>query len=231
MEKVKIAAGMAFVDYGNVGALVKEATEAGVDCIHADACDMYEMPQGQLMGGHQVIAGIRPYTNLPIECHAYLRSCDVHFVKNIAEAGANMLILPAEHHIGAPLAYIMHYCQEFGLKFGLTIGCFTPLCFVEESIYELDRLHIVVHGVRDKNWSWRRSALDLVRRAGKLIEEKNPDCELAVDGGINYETVHELVEAGANVVIGSRPIFKNPDGIRTGVQMLREGIERAKRGG
>jgi len=64
MEKVKIAAGMAFVDYGNVGALVKEATEAGVDYIHADACDMYEMPQGQLMGGHQVIAGIRPYTNL-----------------------------------------------------------------------------------------------------------------------------------------------------------------------
>jgi len=85
-----------------------------------------------------------------------------------------MLILPAEHHIGAPLAYIMHYCQEFGLKFGLTIGCFTPLCFVEESIYELDRLHIVVHGVRDKNWTWRRSALDLVRRAGKLIEEKTP---------------------------------------------------------
>lgn len=226
-QKVKIAAGTAFVDYGNLASLIREVDEAGVDYIHADACDMHEMPQGQLMGGHQIIAGIRPHTNLPIECHAYLRYCDKHFVENIAEAGANMLILPAEHHIGAPLAYLMRYCLDYHLKFGLTIGCFTPLSFVEESIYEIDRLHIVTHGVRDSGWSWRPSVLDLVRRARKMIDEKNPECELAVDGGINHNDVHLLIEAGANVVIGSRPIFCCPGGIAEGVRLLRAGIERA----
>lgn len=33
------------------------------------------------------------------------------------------------------------------MKVGLTIGCYTPLCFVDEAIYDIDRLQIVVHGV------------------------------------------------------------------------------------
>nr|SUY82763.1 pentose-5-phosphate 3-epimerase [Clostridioides difficile] len=41
-----------------------------------------------------------------------------------------MLIIPAEHFLGAPLAYIINYCREFGMKVGLTIGCYTPLCLL-----------------------------------------------------------------------------------------------------
>ena len=37
MKKIKIAAGMAHVDYGNLHAAIKEATDAGVDYIHSDA--------------------------------------------------------------------------------------------------------------------------------------------------------------------------------------------------
>lgn len=48
--------------------------------------------------------------------------------------------------------------------------------FVEESIYDIDRLHIVTHGVDETdgkdNWGWRRSAVDLVQRARKMIDEK-----------------------------------------------------------
>ncbi len=56
-------------------------------------------------------------------------------------------------------------------------NCDTPLCFVEESIYDIDRLQIVTHGVDETdgadNWGWRRSVTDLVRRARKLIDEKS----------------------------------------------------------
>lgn len=82
-----------------------------------------------------------------------------------------MLIIPAEHFLGAPLAYIINYCREFGMKVGLTVGCYTPLCFVDEAIYDIDRLQIVVHGVDETdgkdNWGWRKSAVDLVKRARK----------------------------------------------------------------
>ena len=231
MKHIKIAAGLAHVNYGNIAGVVKTAADAGVDYIHSDAADMHDLKTKQLMGGHQIIEGIRPVTDLPIECHFYTNDCDRLFNEKIAAAGANMLILPAEKFIGAPLAYIMNYCHEFGMKIGLTLGCYTPLCFVDESIYDIDRLQIVIHGVSKTdgkdNWDWRRSSIDLIKRARKMIDEKNPGCELAVDGGLRWHNMEPVVECNPDVVILSSAIFKDPDGIEAGVRKCRKALDDA----
>lgn len=231
MKHIKIAAGLAHVDYGHIADIVKEASDAGADYIHSDAADMHDLRNMKLMGGHQVIAGMRPYTDLPIECHIYTIDMDVMFIDQIAKAGANMLIVPAEHFIGAQLAYIINWCRERNLKFGLTLGCYTPLCFVEESIYDIDRLHIVTHGVDETdgadNWGWRRSVVDLVKRARKMIDEKNPKCELAIDGGLRYDNMEPLIECNPDVIVLSSAVFKDPEGITAGVKRCRAAIDEA----
>ncbi|MDB4292233.1 hypothetical protein N9954_02420 [Maribacter sp.] len=233
MKKIKIAAGLAHVDYGHLADIVSEATAAGADYIHSDAADMHDLKNMQLMGGHQIIEGIKPYTDKPIECHIYTKTCDLLFIEKLAEVGTNMLILPAEHFMGAPLAYIINWCRERKIKFGLTIGLYTPLSFVEESIYDIDRLHIVVHGVDETdgkdNWGWRKSCLDLLRRARKLVDEKNPDCEIAIDGGIRADNLEKLIECDPDVVILSSAIFKDPDGITAGLQKCRNAIDAAQK--
>ena len=231
MKHIKIAAGLAHVNYGNIAATVKTAMDAGADYVHSDAADMHDLKNMQLMGGHQSIEAIRPVTDKPIECHFYTNDCDRLFIEKIAAAGCNMLILPAEKFIGAPLAYIMNYCHEFGMKIGLTLGCYTPLCFVDESIYDIDRLQIVIHGVSKTdgkdNWDWRRSSIDLIRRARKEINDKNPECELAVDGGLRWNNMEPVVECDPDVVILSSAIFKEPDGIVAGVQKCRKALDDA----
>ncbi len=230
-KHIKIAAGLAHVDYGNISKVVKEAVDAGADYVHSDAADMHDLKNLQLMGGHQIIEGIRPVTDKPIECHIYTRDMDRLFIEKLAAVKADMLIIPAEHFIGAPLAYIINYCREFGIKVGLTIGCYTPLSFVEESIYDIDRLHVVVHGVDETdgkdNWGWRRSSTDLVKRARKLIDEKNPKCELAIDGGLRKDNMDELIACNPDVVILSSAIFKDEDGITAGVEKCRKAIDEA----
>ena len=231
MKHIKIAAGLAHVNYGHISAVVKEAMDAGVDYVHSDAADMHDLKNMQLMGGHQIIEAIRPVTDKPIECHIYTRDCDRLFIEKIAAAGCNLLIIPAEHFLGAPLAYMINYCREFGMKVGLTIGCYTPLCFVDEAIYDIDRLQIVVHGVDETdgkdNWGWRKSAVDLVKRARKMIDEKNPKCELAIDGGLRSDNMEPLIECNPDVVILSSAIFKDKDGITAGVKNCRKAIDEA----
>ena len=142
-----------------------------------------------------------------------------------------MLIIPAEHFIGAQLTYIINWCRERKIKVGLTIGCYTPLCFVEESIYDIDRLQIVTHGVDETdgadNWGWRRSVTDLVRRARKLIDEKNPKCELALDGGLRVDNMEPLIECNPDVIVMSSALFKDPDGITAAVKKCRKVIDDA----
>lgn len=231
MKHIKIAAGLAHVDYGHIADIVKEASDAGADYIHSDAADMHDLRNMKLMGGWQVIQGMRPFTEKPIECHIYTESMDIMFIDQIHQAGANMLIIPAEHFIGAQLAYIINWCRERNLKVGLTLGCYTPLCFVEESIYDIDRLHIVTHGVDETdghdNWGWRRSAVDLVKRARKMIDEKNPKCELAIDGGLRADNLEPLIECNPDVVVLSSAIFKDPEGITAGVKRCRQSIDAA----
>ncbi len=229
MKHIKIAAGLAHVSYARILDRALEADKAGVDYIHSDAADMYDLRNLQLMGGHQIIEGLREGITKPIECHLYTRECDRLFIEKLSAVGCSMLILPAEHFIGAPLAYIINYCREFGMKFGLTLGCYTPLCFVDESIYDIDRLHIVTHGVDEtdgkQNWGWRKSAPDLVRRARQMIDEKNPRCELAIDGGMRFDNMEPLVKYSPDVVILSSAVFRDPEGIKAGVQKCRKSLD------
>ena len=231
MKHIKIAAGLAHINYGKLTQLVKEAEEAGVDYIHSDAADMHDLQNMKLMGGWQIIQAIRPEVKIPVECHIYTISMDKMFIEQIHSAGANMLIIPAEHFIGAQLTYIINWCRERKIKVGLTIGCYTPLCFVEESIYDIDRLQIVRHGVDETdgadNRGWRRSVTDLVKRARKLIDEKNPKCELALDGGLRVDNMEPLIECNPDVIVMSSALFKDPDGITAAVKKCRKVIDDA----
>ena len=58
MKHIKIAAGLAHVNYGRIADIVIAADKAGVDYIHSDAADMIDLKNMQLMGGHQIIQGM-----------------------------------------------------------------------------------------------------------------------------------------------------------------------------
>lgn len=228
MKQVKIAAGLAHVDYGHIADIVKEVSDAGVDYIHCDAADMHDLKNMQLMGGHQIVAGIRHYTDKPIEVHGYFKDCDRLFVEKIAKAGADMLILPAENFLGAPLAYMMKYCRDYNMKFGLAVGCFTPVSLVKEAIYYLERLHLIIHGVNNNEWLWRESAIPMIREARQLISERNPDCELCVDGGIRNHNLGPLLKEEIDAMVASTNIFGHRDGITAGVRDFRSALDAAQ---
>ena len=45
----------------------------------------------------------------------------------------------------------------------------------------------------------------------KLIDERNPACELEVDGGIDPETSPLVKQAGANVLVAGSAVFRRCD--------------------
>jgi len=58
-----------------------------------------------------------------------------------------------------------------------------------------------------------------------LVDEKNPDCEIAIDGGIRADNLDKLIECDPDVVVLSSAIFKDPNGITSGVQKCRAAID------
>lgn len=224
MKNIKIAAGMSeCFDYGKVMQYMKEALDAGCDYCHSDAADMYEARDIQLIGGHNIIYYVRKISDKPIECHLYSQECDLLFIEKLAFVGCNLLIIPAERFIGTQLVSIMNWCQEKNIKVGLSIGSYTPLSQVEEAIYDIDRLHIETLG---KGKKYRASSLDLIKRARKLINEKNPSCELSIEGGIDINNIEDFIKCEPDVIVVSKGIFEKNDEIHQRVTELKRAIDK-----
>lgn len=228
MKYIKIAAGMTDgFDYGKVSTNMKKALDAGCDYCHSDAGDMIDSKELQLLGGHNIVYYVRKVTDKPIECHFYSKDCDLLFIEKMSMVGCTMLILPAENFLGAQLSDIIYWCHERNMKIGLTIGCYAPLSLVEEAIYDIDRLHIDIHSSDKSEQTWRKSSLDLIKRARKIINEKNPDCELSVEGGLHSDNLEAVVECDPDVMVFSSAFYQDEEGIYAGVKKCRQAIDKA----
>lgn len=228
MKHIKIAAGMSeCFDYGKVSDIMKTALEAGCDICHSDAGDMADSKELQLFGEHNIVYYVRKISDKPIECHFYTKDCDLLFIEKMSMVGCTMLILPVENFIGAQFANIIHWCHERNMKIGLTIGSYAPLSLVEEAIYDIDRLHIDIHSTNKTEPTWRKSSLDLIKRARTMINEKNPNCELSVEGGLRPDNLEAIVECDPDVMVFSSAIYLDKEGVCAGVKKCREAIDKA----
>ena len=59
--------------------------------------------------------------------------------------------------------------------------------------------------------SFMADMMPKVRAIRAYIDEKNPGCELEVDGGVNAQTAKVCTAAGANVLVAGSAFFKAED--------------------
>ena len=59
--------------------------------------------------------------------------------------------------------------------------------------------------------SFMADMMPKVSQIRQYINERKPDCELEVDGGVNLATGKTCVEAGANVLVAGSAFFNAED--------------------
>ena len=55
----------------------------------------------------------------------------------------------------------------------------------------------------------------------QMIEERNPACELEIDGGVDAATAPRGVQAGANVLVAGSSIFNGRESVGAAMERLR----------
>ena len=59
-----------------------------------------------------------------------------------------------------------------------------------------------------------------IRQLRELLDARNPQCELEVDGGVETHTIRAAYEAGANVCVAGTAVFEHDEGPEAGVTSL-----------
>ena len=58
-------------------------------------------------------------------------------------------------------------------------------------------------------------SLDKIRAVRAMLNEKNLETDIQVDGGVYVENVREVLDAGANVIVSGSAVFRGDAGENT----------------
>ncbi len=200
---IHIAPSILAADFARLGEQVLEVEKGGAQRIHVDVMDGHFVPN--LSMGPAVVQGLRRVTRLPLEVHLMVTH-PAQFVDSFFQE-----VLPDPR----PLLQQIH---GRGKKVGMVVNPETAVETLEPYLKDIDlALCMTVHpGFGGQ--AFLPQSPERIRRLRALIDQKNPACELEVDGGIDEQTAPQTVNAGANILVIGTAVFTALQGPRAAVQ-------------
>uniref|UniRef100_A0A7C5EN55 Ribulose-phosphate 3-epimerase n=1 Tax=Desulfobacca acetoxidans TaxID=60893 RepID=A0A7C5EN55_9BACT len=216
----KLSASILSADFSRLGEEIQRAEAAGVDWIHVDVMDGVFVPN--LTIGPPVVAAIRKVTRLPLDVHLMIDRPE-RYLEAFVEAGADWLGIHVEAtlHLERQLRRI----RELGAKATVSLNPATPLETLE---YVLEAADMVLLMTVNPGFSGQRfipAMLPKIRRLRQMIDGRGLNLLLQVDGGVQLDTVDDLVAAGVDVFVSGSGIFNDHD-IFDNVRKLKERLNR-----
>ncbi len=149
------------------------------------------------------------------------------YLSAFAEAGANTLIVHQEGAIH--LNRTVQEIHRLGLRAGVAINPATPAAVLEEILADVELVLVMTVNPGFGGQEFLAGMLPKIRRVRQMIGDAYNDCELEVDGGIEPRTASLVVDAGANVLVAGSAVFHDPGGPTTGIERLKEVLDRRAR--
>ena len=218
---VHIAPSILAADFARLGEQVLEVEKGGAQRIHIDVMDGHFVPN--LSMGPAVVQGLRRVTRLPLEVHLMVNH-PAQFVDSFFQAGADSLLVHQE--VLPDPRPLLQQIHGRGKKVGIVVNPETAVETLEPYLKDIDlALCMTVHpGFGGQ--AFLPQSPERIRRLRALIDQKNPACELEVDGGIDEQTAPQTVNAGANILVIGTAVFAAPQGPRTAVQEFLRRVSR-----
>jgi len=224
MSKVyRIAPSILSADFARLGDDISAAEQAGGDVIHVDVMDGHFVPNITI--GPLVVASIKKVTQLPLDVHLMIDHPE-RFVRDFVEAGADSLSVHPEStpHIHRVLQQI----RDLGVEAGVALNPATPISVLEHVLNLVDVILIMTVNPGFGGQKFIPEMLDKIKQVRKLLDERNVDAWISVDGGINRHTAPQVVAYGANSLVAGSAIFASPEGVATAIAQLRTSISVVK---
>lgn len=200
---IKVSASILASDFARLGEEVRRVGDAGCDMVHVDVMDGHFVPN--LTMGPMIVKAIRPYTKTFFDVHLMISDPEKYAPAYI-QAGADGITVHAEA-CGERLEEILRELKHQGVRVGCAISPDTPWTVLEPVLPMLDMVLVMTVYPGFGGQKLIPQTLDKVR----VIRSRYPELDIQVDGGVNSETLPEVLEAGANVIVMGTAFFRAED--------------------
>ena len=220
MNLIKISPSILSADFTRLADQVREAEEAGVDYIHVDVMDGHFVPNITI--GPLVVKALRPITKLPLDVHLMIENPEF-YIEDFSKAGADIITVHQEAtpHLHGTIQQI----HDLGIKAGVSINPSTSVRTLDEIICDVDLILVMSVNPGFGGQSYIHSCTNKIRKVREMLDDRGVSADLEVDGGVNVDTVNEVISAGANAFVAGSAIFNDKNSVAENVSALRAKIK------
>ena len=213
---MRVAPSILSADFGHLARDVAAICDGGCDLVHVDVMDGHFVPN--LTIGPVVVDAVARAATRPLDIHLMVEN-NTFFVDLFAPLKPEYISFHIEEEKHPHR--LIQKIRGLGIRPAVVLNPHTPPETVEYLLGDLDMVLLMSVNPGFGGQSFIPSVIEKARRLKALIQKRNPNCLIEVDGGVNDTNVKQLAEAGVDIVVAGSFVYKHPEGIAAAIKALR----------
>jgi ribulose-phosphate 3-epimerase len=201
-KNIELAPSILSANFAQLASEAQAALDGGGTIVHIDVMDGHFVPNITI--GPLVVASLRKTIKAPFDCHLMIENPD-QFIPAFAEAGADWISVHQEACVH--LDRTLHLIESHGCKAGVVINPATPVSALDEV---LDFVHHVLVMSVNPGFGGQKfipNSLKKIETLVKIREARRLNFRIEIDGGVDVNTVGDIVRAGAELLVAGNALF------------------------
>lgn len=205
-RRIEIAPSILSSDFSNMRDAVDQVEVSGAGIVHFDIMDGVFVPQ--ITFGPKLVKDIRPHSSLVFDAHLMIVNPETQ-IDAFVDAGCDYITIHQEStvHLHRALTKI----KERGVRCGISIVPSTPVVSIVPLLDMVDLVLVMTVNPGFGGQKLIQSCLDKIVQLDGIRKEEDYDFLISVDGGVNLDTIQDVVAAGADITVTGSAFFDASD--------------------
>ncbi len=205
-----VAPSILAADFSNLLSACDIIENSNADWYHIDVMDGVFVPN--ISFGMPVISSIKKHSTKPFDVHLMIVDPD-RYISDFKRVGAD--ILTVHYEACTHLHRTIQAIKKEGIQAGVALNPHTPVHLLSEIIQDIDLVCLMSVNPGFGGQSFIENTYQKVAELNNLIEQKNSQALIEIDGGVTDKNAKQLIDAGADVLVAGSFVFKSEDPIAT----------------